>query len=115
MTSAAGLTATADDDVVELCRQLIRIDSSNPTSNERAAAEQVAEWLTDAGLTPEIYESAPGRASTVARWPGEDSAKPALLIHGHLDVVPADAADWQVDPFSGDIRDGCIWGRGAVD
>jgi acetylornithine deacetylase/succinyl-diaminopimelate desuccinylase-like protein len=112
---SAGLTAAADDEVVDLCRELIRIDSTNPTSNERAAAEKVAEWLTDAGLNPEIYESAPGRASTVARWAGEDSSKPALLIHGHLDVVPADPADWQVDPFSGDIRDDCIWGRGAVD
>jgi len=111
----AGLTAAADDEVVDLCQRLIRIDSTNPTSNERAAAEQVAEWLTDAGLAPEIYESEPGRASTVARWAGEDSSKPALLIHGHLDVVPADAADWQVDPFSGEIRDDCVWGRGAVD
>ena len=67
----SGLTAAAEDEVVSLCRDLLRIDSSNPTSNERAAAEQVAEWLTDAGLTPEIYESAPGRASTVARWAGE--------------------------------------------
>ena len=115
MTSDAGLTPAADDEVVELCRDLLRIDSSNPTSNERAAAETVAGWLTDAGLTPEIYESAPGRASTVARWAGEDPTRPALLIHGHLDVVPADASDWQVDPFSGEIRDDCLWGRGAVD
>jgi acetylornithine deacetylase/succinyl-diaminopimelate desuccinylase-like protein len=113
--AAAGLSPATGDDVVELCRDLLRIDSSNPTSNERAAAEQVAEWLTDAGLQPEIYESAPGRASTVARWAGEDSSRPALLVHGHLDVVPADATDWQVDPFGGEIRDGCLWGRGAVD
>ena len=115
MTSSAGLTPAAEDEVVELCRDLLRIDSSNPTSNERAAAETVAEWLTDAGLSPQVYESAPGRASTVARWAGEDSTRPALLIHGHLDVVPADASDWQVDPFSGEIRDDCLWGRGAVD
>jgi acetylornithine deacetylase/succinyl-diaminopimelate desuccinylase-like protein len=115
MTTDAGLTAAADDDVVALCRDLIRIDSSNPTSTERAAAEAVAGWLTDAGLTPEIYESEPGRASTIARWSGEDSSRPALLIHGHLDVVPADADDWQVHPFSGEIRDDCVWGRGAVD
>ena len=115
MTDGAGLTAAAADDVVELCRDLIRIDSSNPTSNERVAAETVAGWLTDAGLDPKVYESAPGRASTVARWAGEDSSRPALLIHGHLDVVPADAADWQVDPFGGEIRDDCLWGRGAVD
>jgi len=111
----SGLTPRADDEVVELCRDLIRIDSSNPTSNERAAAEWVAERLTDAGLTPQVFESAPGRASVVARWSGADPDRPALLIHGHIDVVPADAADWQVDPFAGEIRDDCLWGRGAVD
>jgi len=113
--SDAGVTERATDEVVEICRDLIRIDSSNPTSNERAIAEHVAEQLTDAGLTPEIYESEPGRASVVARWPGEDSSRDALLIHGHLDVVPANADDWQVDPFAAEVRDGCVWGRGAVD
>jgi acetylornithine deacetylase/succinyl-diaminopimelate desuccinylase-like protein len=111
----AGLTDRVDDEVVELCRDLIRIDSTNPTSNERAAAEWVAERLTDAGLTPQVLESEPGRASVVARWSGEDSSRPALLVHGHIDVVPADADDWQVDPFAGEIRDDCLWGRGAVD
>ena len=115
MTADAGLTDRVDDEVVELCRDLIRIDSTNPTSNERAAAEWVAEQLTDAGLSPQVLESEPGRASVVARWSGEDSSRPALLIHGHLDVVPADAADWHVDPFAGEIRDDCLWGRGAVD
>jgi acetylornithine deacetylase/succinyl-diaminopimelate desuccinylase-like protein len=115
LRSGHGLTDRADDDVVELCRDLIRIDSSNPTSNERAAAEWVAERLTDAGLSPQLLESAPGRASVVARWSGEDSNRPALLVHGHLDVVPADADDWQVGPFAGEIRDDCLWGRGAVD
>ena len=116
MTPAdAGLTDRVDDEVVELCRDLIRIDSTNPTSTERAAAEWVAERLTDAGLQPQVLESEPGRASVVARWSGEDSSRPALLIHGHIDVVPADAADWQVDPFAGEIRDDCLWGRGAVD
>jgi acetylornithine deacetylase/succinyl-diaminopimelate desuccinylase-like protein len=113
--SDAGVTERATEDVVELCRDLIRIDSSNPTSNEREIAEYVAGQLTDAGLTPEIYESEPGRASVVARWAGEDSSRDALLIHGHLDVVPANADDWQVDPFAAEVRDGCIWGRGAVD
>ena len=114
-TAAAGLTDRVDDEVVELCRDLIRIDSRNPTSNERAAAEWVAERLTDAGLSPQVFESEPGRASVVARWAGEDSSRPALLVHGHLDVVPAAASDWQVDPFAGEIRDDCLWGRGAVD
>jgi acetylornithine deacetylase/succinyl-diaminopimelate desuccinylase-like protein len=110
-----GRSERADDEVVEICRSLIRIDSSNPTSNERAVAEWVAGQLSDAGLAPEIYESAPGRASVVARWEGADRDRDALLIHGHLDVVPANADDWQVDPFSAEVRDGCIWGRGAVD
>jgi len=109
------LSDKATDEVVELCRDLIRIDSSNPTSNERAAAEWTAERLDEAGLEPTILEAAPGRASVVARWAGEDSSRPGLLIHGHLDVVPANADDWQVDPFSGEIQDDCIWGRGAVD
>ena len=113
--AGSGLTDRVDDEVVELCRDLIRIDSANPTSNERKAAEWVAEQLTDAGLAPQVLESEPGRASVVARWAGEDSSRPALLVHGHLDVVPADADDWQVDPFAGEIRDDCLWGRGAVD
>jgi acetylornithine deacetylase/succinyl-diaminopimelate desuccinylase-like protein len=111
----AGLSARVDDEVVELCRDLIRIDSTNPTSNERAAAEWAAARLTDAGLTPTLVESEPGRASVVARWAGSNPSRPALLVHGHLDVVPADAGDWQVDPFAGEVRDGCLWGRGAVD
>ena len=111
----AGLTDRAGEEVVDLCRDLIRIDSTNPTSNERAAAEWVAERLTEAGLEPTLLESEPGRASVVARWAGENSARDALLVHGHLDVVPADAGDWQVDPFAGEIRDDCLWGRGAVD
>ena len=114
-TETAPLTDQAADDVVELCRDLLRFDTSNPTSNERAAAEGVAEQLTDAGLEPTLYESDPGRASVVARWSGEDSSRDALLIHGHLDVVPADGDDWQVPPFAGEIVDDCLWGRGAVD
>ncbi len=110
---------TADDEVVTICRDLIRIDTSNrgdhPGPGERKAAEYVAELLDDAGLEPRILESHPGRASVAARVTGEDSSRPALLIHGHLDVVPANAADWRRDPFSGEIADGCIWGRGAVD
>lgn len=111
----SGVTDRAEQEVVDLCRELIRIDSTNPTSNERAIAEYVAGQLTDAGLTPEIYESEPGRASVVARWAGSDPSRDALLFHGHLDVVPANADDWQVDPFAAEVRDDCVWGRGAVD
>jgi acetylornithine deacetylase/succinyl-diaminopimelate desuccinylase-like protein len=103
------------EEVVDLCRDLIRIDTSNPTSDERAAAEYVAEKLSDVGLTPTLLESEPGRANVVARWPGADPTRDALLIHGHLDVVPAEPADWTVPPFAGEIRDDCLWGRGAVD
>ncbi len=106
---------TAEDEVVDLCRDLIRIDTSNPTSNERIAAEYVAEKLAEVGLEPTLWEKDPGRTSVVARIEGTDPERGGLVIHGHLDVVPADAADWSVDPFAGEIRDGYLWGRGAVD
>ncbi|GAB3660935.1 M20/M25/M40 family metallo-hydrolase [Glycomyces tarimensis] len=108
------------DEVVEIARDLIRIDTTNTgdhatSKGERAAAEYVAEKLAEVGLEPKIYESAPGRASVAARYPGADPDRGALLLHGHLDVVPAEAAEWSVDPFSGEIADGYLWGRGAVD
>lgn len=106
-------------DAIELCSRLIRFDTSNygggESRGEREAAEWVAEQLTDAGLAPTVLESAPGRANTVVRIPGADPAAPALLVHGHLDVVPADAAEWSVPPFSGEVRDDAVWGRGALD
>jgi len=105
----------AEDEVVDLCRGLIRIDTSNPGKPERPAAEYVAEKLAEVGLTPQIFESEPGRASVIARMEGTDSSRGALLIHGHLDVVAADPAHWSVDPFAGEIKDGCLWGRGAID
>ncbi|MET8806644.1 M20/M25/M40 family metallo-hydrolase [Streptomyces sp. NPDC004546] len=112
-------SVTGEDEVVDLCRELIRFDTSNYGDHsgpgERKAAEWVAEKLAEVGLEPKIFESHPGRASTVARIEGEDPSRPALLIHGHLDVVPANAADWTHDPFSGEVADGCVWGRGAVD
>lgn len=110
---------SAESEVVDLCRDLIRIDTSNygggEGPGERVAAEYVAAQLAEVGLEPQIIESRPGRASTVARIEGEDSSRPALLIHGHTDVVPANADDWTHHPFSGEIADGCVWGRGAVD
>ena len=103
-----------------LCSDLIRIDTSNRGDHsgpgERKAAEHVAALLGEVGLDAKIYESHPGRASVVARIDRRGPiAGPALLIHGHLDVVPADPADWRVHPFSGEITDGEVWGRGAVD
>ena len=119
VSNASATGRTAQDEVVALCRDLIRIDTSNRGDNsgpgERQAAEHVAALLTDVGLEPTVLESDTNRASVVARIAGTDQSRPALLIHGHLDVVPADASDWQVHPFSGEVRDGCVWGRGAVD
>jgi len=110
---------TAEDEVVGLCQDLLRIDSSNfgdgSGPGERAAAEYVMASLTEVGLDPEYYETQPGRANVVVRLPGEDPTRGALVLHGHLDVVPAEARDWQVDPFGGEERDGLLWGRGAVD
>jgi len=110
---------TAQDEVASLCSDLIRIDTTNRGDHsgpgERAAGEHVAALLAEVGLAPEILESHPGRASVVTRMAGEDPSRPALLVHGHLDVVPADAADWTRHPFAGDIADGVVWGRGAVD
>jgi acetylornithine deacetylase/succinyl-diaminopimelate desuccinylase-like protein len=108
-------------EVVEICRDLIRIDTTNfgdgSGPGERKAAEHVAALLAEVGIEPEIHESEPGRASILARWggTGDRAGEAPLLLHGHLDVVPADADDWQVHPFSGEIQDGYVWGRGAVD
>ena len=111
--------STAEDEVTALCSDLIRIDTSNRGDHsgpgERKAAEYVAALLDEVGLEPKVYESHPGRASVVARVTGQDQSRPALVIHGHLDVVPADPADWAVHPFSGEVRNGEVWGRGAVD
>jgi acetylornithine deacetylase/succinyl-diaminopimelate desuccinylase-like protein len=118
VTESAG-RGSAQDEVAELCRELIRIDTSNPGDHsgpgERKAAEYVAGLLSEAGLEPTVVESHPKRTSVVARVEGADPGRPGLLVHGHLDVVPASAADWQVDPFAGEVADGVVWGRGAVD
>ncbi|MET8151767.1 M20/M25/M40 family metallo-hydrolase [Actinoplanes sp. NPDC049668] len=111
---------SAADEVVELCRDLLRIDTTNTgdprtTVGERVAAEYVAGKLTEVGIEVELHESAPRRANLVARIPGADRSRGALLVHGHLDVVPADASEWSVPPFSGEEKDGYLWGRGAID
>jgi acetylornithine deacetylase/succinyl-diaminopimelate desuccinylase-like protein len=111
--------SVAEEEVVGICRDLIRINTTNPGDHsgpgERKAAEYVAGLLSEVGLAPAVLESHPRRTSLVARVEGKDRTRPALLIHGHLDVVPANAADWRQDPFGGEIADGCVWGRGAVD
>lgn len=114
---------TLQDEAVAFTRDLIRIDTTNYGGNDPAtwgngeaeAAAYVVEKLREVGLEPETIESAPGRASVVLRLEGEDRERPGLVLHGHLDVVPARAEDWSVDPFAAEIREGMIWGRGAVD
>ncbi|MFI0806819.1 M20/M25/M40 family metallo-hydrolase [Streptomyces echinatus] len=106
------------DEVVEFTSGLIRIDTANRGGGdcrERPAAEYAAERLAGAGLEPLLLERTQGRTNVVARIAGTDPSADALLVHGHLDVVPAEAADWRVHPFSGEVRDGVVWGRGAVD
>ena len=109
----------AQIEVVDTCRELLRYDTTNVGGAdgawERAAAERVAEWLTDLGLTPTLLESERGRANVIARIDGHDRNRPALLVHGHLDVVPVAGQVWTLPPFAGEIADGCLWGRGAVD
>lgn len=113
--------SSPDAEVVDLCADLIRIDTTNygpeGSKGERGAAEYIAEKLAEVGIDSELYEPESRRTSLVAHWEPEgcDTSLPPLLIHGHTDVVPAQAADWQVDPFAGEIKDGCVWGRGAVD
>ncbi len=115
------MTFETNDDVVEVVSRLIRFDTTNTgeletTQGEAECAQWVAEQLAEVGYQPEYLESgAPGRGNVFARLPGADSSRGALLIHGHLDVVPAEPADWSVHPFSGAIEDGYVWGRGAVD
>src|ERR1700712_3280956 len=104
-------------EVTDICRDLIRIDTTNfgdqPGPGERKAAEHVATLLDEVGIESELWEAEPGRTNVIARWGG--STGDPVLVHGHLDVVPADADDWQVHPFSGEIHEGQVWGRGAVD
>ena len=106
-------------EVVRIAQDLIRFDTSNygggRANGEREAAEYVGAYLEGLGLTTAYYEPVPRRTNVMARVPGRDRDKPALVVHGHLDVVPAVAEDWQVDPFAGEVRDGMLWGRGAVD
>jgi acetylornithine deacetylase/succinyl-diaminopimelate desuccinylase-like protein len=107
-----------ETEVVKICQDLIRIPSVNfgeGKGDEKAVAEYIVASLAEVGIASEIFESAPNRCNVIARLPGSDTSRPGLVLHGHIDVVPANAADWSVDPFAAEIRDGMIWGRGAVD
>jgi acetylornithine deacetylase/succinyl-diaminopimelate desuccinylase-like protein len=106
------------DETIRICRDLIRIPSVNygdGRGDEKEVADHVVRLLKEVGIDSKIYESAPGRCNVIARIKGADSKLPGLVVHGHLDVVPANASDWSVDPFEAVVKDGYIWGRGAVD
>lgn len=122
MTEArTAIPSPAEDEVVQLCSELIRIDSVNTGDpdtigdGETRACRYIQAKLEEVGYETTFYESVPGRGNVVTRLEGSDRTRGALLIHGHVDVVPANAAEWTVDPFSGAVQDGYVWGRGAVD
>ena len=110
--------AELHSEAVSICQTLIQIPSVNcgdGIGDESAVANKVVELLKEVGIESTIYESAPGRCNVIAHISGSDQERPGLVVHGHLDVVPANAEDWSVDPFSALIKDEMIWGRGAVD
>lgn len=107
-----------EDEAILICQDLIRIPSVNfgeGRGDEEAIAKYIVTSLAEVGIESKIYESAPKRCNVIARIKGSNSDRPGLVVHGHIDVVPANAADWSVDPFGAEIKDGAIWGRGAVD
>ena len=117
-TSMSATPQSVIDDAIQICQELIRIPSVNfgdGKGDEKAVAEYVRKSLAEVGIESEIIDSAPNRSNVVARIAGSDPKRPGLVLHGHIDVVPADASDWSVDPFGGVIKDEMIWGRGAVD
>lgn len=120
-TGESPYASPAESEIVDLVSSLLRFDTSNTgepstTKGERECAEWVAERLHEVGYETEYVESgAPGRGNVFARLKGADSSRGALMLHGHLDVVPAEPADWRVHPFSGAVEDGYVWGRGAID
>ena len=107
-------TISLRTEVTELLQELIRIDTTNPPGNETAAAELLRDYLQENGVASELYAKIPERANLVARIPGRGDG-PSLLLLSHTDVVLADAAEWSADPFGGELRDGEVWGRGALD
>src|SRR5918911_2776552 len=107
-------TVSLRDEVTEVLQGLIRIDTTNPPGNETAAAEFLREYLQGHGVSCELYARVPERANLVARIRGRGDG-PRLLLLSHTDVVLADASEWRADPFGGELRDGEVWGRGALD
>jgi len=110
--------AAIEDDSVRLLQEMIRIPSVNfgdGKGDEKAVAEYVAAQLAEVGIESEFVIAGENRWSVVATISGSDNKRPGLVVHGHIDTVPADASDWSIDPWSGEIKDDFIWGRGAVD
>ena len=107
-------TDSLRDEVTQLLQELIRINTVNPPGNETAAAELLRDYLAESGVESELYAKVPERANLVARIPGRGGG-PSLLLLSHTDTVVADPSEWQVDPWSGELRDGEVWGRGALD
>ncbi|HZU11960.1 MAG TPA: M20/M25/M40 family metallo-hydrolase [Chloroflexota bacterium] len=114
MTETAPVADPLTDEAVRHLQGLLQIDTSNPPGNETAAADYLAGILHAAGYDPAVLAAVPGRGNVVARYPGTGELPP-FLLYGHVDVVPADEASWNRGPFSGEIADGCVWGRGALD
>ncbi|HTY74769.1 MAG TPA: M20/M25/M40 family metallo-hydrolase [Candidatus Nanoarchaeia archaeon] len=108
------LPQETEKEITELLSQLIKIDTSNPPGNETKAAQFLSQNLSAENFCCEIFESAPGRGSLITRLKGTGK-KPRILLLSHLDVVPAQAKEWTEDPFGGAVKDGYVWGRGALD
>ena len=110
--------ALLEEECISICQEMIRIPSVNfgdGVGDERAMADYVAKKLAEVGIDSELIVTGENRVNVVAKIVGVDQDRPGLVVHGHLDVVPASADDWTVDPFGGEIKDGYLWGRGAVD
>jgi acetylornithine deacetylase/succinyl-diaminopimelate desuccinylase-like protein len=115
---AMSTAITLEEETISICQDLIRIPSVNfgdGKGDEKAVADYIVKSLAEVGIEAKIYQSAENRCNVVAHIEGADPSRPGLVLHGHIDVVPANADDWSVDPFAAEIRDGMIWGRGAVD
>ena len=110
--------ALLEEECISICQEMIRIPSVNfgdGVGDERSMADYVAKKLAEVGIDSELIVTGENRVNVVAKIVGVDQDRPGLVVHGHLDVVPASADDWTVDPFGGEIKDGYLWGRGAVD
>ena len=107
-------TLTLREEATDLLQRLIRLDTVNPPGNETIAAELLRDYLAESGVDAELYAKVPERANLVARIPGRGDG-PRLLLLSHTDTVAADPVEWQLDPWSGELRNGEVWGRGALD